>query len=125
MPGGGTLTLRTRPLGGRDDDQMNSVAVEVSDTGVGIPRVHLEKSSNLSSRPAPIAAGTGLGLGLCRMLISEMGGRIEVQSTVGKGTVFTIILNPAENVSRRGVSPSVLAEGRPNSRPTFPSTCEL
>ena len=43
MPHGGTLTLRTCPLGGRDDDQMNSVAVEVADTGVGIPRVHLEK----------------------------------------------------------------------------------
>lgn len=125
MPGGGTLTLRTRPLGGRDDDQMNSVAVEVSDTGVGIPRVHLEKIFEPFFTTRADSGGTGLGLGLCRMLISEMGGRIEVQSTVGKGTVFTIILNPAENVSRRGVSPSVLAEGRPNSRPTFPSTCEL
>ena len=43
MPKGGTLTLRCYALGGRDEDQMDSVAIDVSDTGVGIPRVDLEK----------------------------------------------------------------------------------
>jgi signal transduction histidine kinase len=96
MPRGGTLTLRTRPLGDRDDDQMNSVAVEVADTGVGIPRVHLEKIFEPFFTTRAQSGGTGLGLGLCRMLISEMGGRIEVRSAVQKGTVFTIVLNPVE-----------------------------
>jgi signal transduction histidine kinase len=96
MPRGGTLTLRTRPLGDRDDDQMNSVAVEVADTGVGIPRIHLEKIFEPFFTTRAQSGGTGLGLGLCRMLISEMGGRIEVRSAVQKGTVFTIVLNPVE-----------------------------
>jgi signal transduction histidine kinase len=103
MPQGGTLSLRTYPLGNRDDDQMNSVAVEVADTGVGIPRVHLEKIFEPFFTTRGDSGGTGLGLGLCRMLISEMGGRIEVSSALNQGTVFTIVLNPVE-IGRRGGS---------------------
>jgi len=99
MPNGGTLTLRTRSLGDRDDDQMNSIAVEVADTGVGIPRVDLEKVFEPFFTTRSDSGGTGLGLGLCRMLISEMGGRIEVTSTVGRGTVFSVVLNPAETLA--------------------------
>lgn len=95
MPRGGTLTLRTRLLGGGDDDQMDSVAVEVADTGVGIPRANLEKIFEPFFTTRAESGGTGLGLGLCRMLISEMGGRIEVHSVVQQGTVFTVVLNPA------------------------------
>lgn len=93
MPNGGTLTLRTRTLGNQDDDQMNSVAIEVIDTGVGIPRANLERIFEPFFTTRADAGGTGLGLGLCRMLISEMGGRIEVRSTLGQGTTFTVILN--------------------------------
>jgi signal transduction histidine kinase len=95
MPRGGTLTLRTRLLGGGDDDQMDSVAIEVADTGVGIPRANLEKIFEPFFTTRADSGGTGLGLGLCRMLISEMGGRIEVRSVVQQGTVFTVVLNPA------------------------------
>ncbi|MGQ9574117.1 MAG: two-component system sensor histidine kinase NtrB [Thermoguttaceae bacterium] len=96
MPHGGTLTLRTFPLGRKDEDQMGSVAVEVSDTGVGIPRTHLEKIFEPFFTTRADRGGTGLGLGLCRMMISEMGGRIEVRSVLGRGTTFTVILNPAQ-----------------------------
>jgi signal transduction histidine kinase len=115
MPRGGILTLRTRPLGGGDDDQMNSVAVEVADTGVGIPRVYLEKIFEPFFTTRAASGGTGLGLGLCRMLISEMGGRMEVRSVVEKGTVFTIVLNPAENVAWRGSASAAPTELRPSS----------
>lgn len=108
MPHGGTLTLRTYPLGDRDDDQMDSVAVEVADTGMGIPRVHLEKIFEPFFTTRGDSGGTGLGLGLCRMLISEMGGRIEVRSAVQKGTVFTIVLNPVETVRWGGSSTAAL-----------------
>ena len=96
MPRGGTLTLRTHSLGGSDEDQMDSVAVEVGDTGVGIPRVNLEKIFEPFFTTRADSGGTGLGLGLCRMLITEMGGRIEVRSVVQQGTVFTVVLNPAD-----------------------------
>jgi signal transduction histidine kinase len=95
MPQGGTLTLRTYPLGRRDEDQMGSVAIAVSDTGVGIPRVDLEKIFEPFYTTRGDSGGTGLGLGLCRMLISEMGGRIEVRSVLGQGSTFTVVLNPA------------------------------
>ncbi|MGQ9505141.1 MAG: sensor histidine kinase [Thermogutta sp.] len=93
MPNGGTLTLRTRVLGTQDDDQMNSIAIEVSDTGVGIPRANLERIFEPFFTTRAESGGTGLGLGLCRMLISEMGGRIDVRSVLGQGTTFTVILN--------------------------------
>ncbi len=93
MPDGGTLTLRTYALGSKDEDQMGSVAVDVSDTGVGIPRVNLEKIFEPFFTTRADSGGTGLGLGLCRMLISEMGGRIEVRSALGQGTTFTVVLN--------------------------------
>ena len=77
MPKGGTLTLRSYALGSKDEDQMGSVAIDVSDTGVGISRVDLERIFEPFFTTRADSGGTGLGLGLCRMLISEMGGRIE------------------------------------------------
>jgi signal transduction histidine kinase len=100
MPRGGTLTLRTTRLGSKDEDQMDSVAIDVSDTGVGIPRSDLEKIFEPFYTTRADAGGTGLGLGLCRMLISEMGGRIEVRSALGQGTTFTVVLNPSDLKAR-------------------------
>ncbi|MGD0899468.1 MAG: ATP-binding protein [Thermoguttaceae bacterium] len=100
MPDGGTLTLRTYPLGRRDEDQMGSVAIAVSDTGVGIRRADLEKIFEPFYTTRGSSGGTGLGLGLCRMLISEMGGRIEVRSVLGQGSTFTVVLNPAAKPPR-------------------------
>jgi two-component system, NtrC family, sensor kinase len=97
MPRGGTLTLRSVALGSKDEDQMGSVAVEVEDTGVGIPRLELEKIFEPFYTTRADSGGTGLGLGLCRMLISEMGGRIAVRSVLGQGTTFTVVLNPSHD----------------------------
>jgi signal transduction histidine kinase len=96
MPKGGTLTLRTYAMGRKDEDQMGSVAIDVSDTGVGIERVNLEKIFEPFFTTRADSGGTGLGLGLCRMLISEMGGRIEVRTALGQGTTFTVVMNRAE-----------------------------
>ena len=95
MPQGGMLTLRSYTMGGRDEDQMDSVAVDVSDTGVGIPRVDLERIFEPFYTTRADRGGTGLGLGLCRMLIAEMGGRIEVRSVLDQGSTFTVVLHPA------------------------------
>ncbi|MEN6406646.1 MAG: ATP-binding protein [Thermoguttaceae bacterium] len=106
MPKGGTLTLRTFGLGSKDEDQMGSVAIEVSDTGEGIPRVHLERIFEPFFTTRAESGGTGLGLGLCRMLISEMGGRIEVRSALGQGTTFTVVLNRTETKVTRKAEPA-------------------
>ncbi len=93
MPNGGTLTIRTLALGRKDDDPRDSVAIEVADTGVGIPREQLEKIFEPFFTTRADSGGTGMGLGLCRMLISEMGGQIEVRSALEHGTTFTVLLN--------------------------------
>ena len=102
MPQGGTLTLRCYTMGGRDEDQMDSVAADVSDTGVGIPRVDLEKIFEPFYTTRADRGGTGLGLGLCRMLIAEMGGRIEVRSVLGQGSTFTVVLHPSARPEKPG-----------------------
>jgi signal transduction histidine kinase len=96
MPEGGTLTLRSYGLGRSEEDAADCVAIDVSDTGVGIPRVEMEKIFEPFYTTRGESGGTGLGLGLCRMLINEMGGRIAVQSALGQGTTFTVILHAAE-----------------------------
>ena len=40
------------------------------------------------------AKGTGLGLSICKQIIEQMGGSVDVKSTLGKGTQFIISLNP-------------------------------
>jgi signal transduction histidine kinase len=102
MPKGGKLTLRCYAMGGRDEDQMDSVAVDVSDTGVGIPRVDMEKIFEPFYTTRGDSGGTGLGLGLCRMLIAEMGGRIEVRSALGQGSTFTVVLHRSTRPEKTG-----------------------
>lgn len=96
MPDGGKLTLRTSTHV-RGENGPGAVAVEVSDTGVGIPRANLDKIFEPFFTTRAESGGTGLGLSLCRMLISEMGGALQVRSALGQGSTFTVILQPAND----------------------------
>jgi two-component system sensor histidine kinase HydH len=62
----------------------------VADTGPGIPAASLDKIFNLYYTTKP--DGTGLGLSITQQIVAQHGGTIEVSSTEGKGTVFTILL---------------------------------
>ena len=66
------------------------VEIVVADTGPGIPPGELERIFDLYFTTK--AEGTGLGLSLVHRIVSEHGGRIEVQSALGAGTRFTIQL---------------------------------
>jgi two-component system, NtrC family, sensor kinase len=90
MPEGGVLTLRAQNANRR-------VVVEVTDTGVGIPPENLTKIFDPFFTTKDVGRGTGLGLAVCYGILSELGGRLDVRSTVGVGTTFTITLP----VSRR------------------------
>jgi two-component system NtrC family sensor kinase len=68
------------------------VVVEVSDTGVGIPLENLPKIFEPFFTTKEIGRGTGLGLAVCYGILTEHGGTLDVQSTVGTGTTFTITL---------------------------------
>ncbi len=66
------------------------VAVDIADDGPGIP---LEQQEQLFTPFFTTkATGTGLGLAICQKIVSEHRGILKVQSTPGKGTVFTVML---------------------------------
>jgi signal transduction histidine kinase len=88
MPTGGSLTIR----GGRDDEGM--IGLEFADTGEGISPENLEKL--FQPLFTTKAKGIGLGLVVCKNLVDANGGRIEVKSELGKGTIFTVTLPVAE-----------------------------
>jgi two-component system NtrC family sensor kinase len=85
MPEGGRLTLRA----GVQDSQ---VVIEVTDTGSGIPPENLAKIFDPFFTTKELGQGTGLGLAVCYGIVTEHGGRLDVNSTVGSGTTFTIYL---------------------------------
>ena len=87
MPTGGELRLATRY-----DIERNNVVVTIEDTGVGIPPQNLDRIFEAFFSTKEEVKGVGLGLTICYGLIREHGGRIDVASEVGKGTVFTIQL---------------------------------
>ena len=91
MPDGGRLTLRTRTEDG-------NVCVDVSDSGVGISPEHLTKIFDPFFTTKEIGHGTGLGLAVCYGIVTEHGGRLDVHSTVGVGTTFTISIPSVLNV---------------------------
>ena len=81
----GAITIETEMT---DSD----VVIRISDTGVGIPEEHLSKLFNPFFTTKPVGEGTGLGLSISYGIIQKHGGRIEVDSAVGRGTTFTIYL---------------------------------
>ncbi|HEX7977782.1 MAG TPA: ATP-binding protein [Gemmatimonadaceae bacterium] len=83
----GTIELRTR--WGAD---ARSVVAEVVDHGEGIRRADLPKIFEPFYTTKPPGRGTGLGLSICYAIVAEHGGRIEVDSTPGEGSVFRIVL---------------------------------
>lgn len=85
MPDGGTLTFRAFA-------QPRRIAIEIEDTGIGIPTEDLSKVFEPFFTTKEVGKGTGLGLAVCYGIITDHGGRLSVRSTVGKGTTFTIFL---------------------------------
>jgi len=80
---GGTLTISAQ-------QRENDLVVAVSDTGTGIPEANLDRIFDPFFTTKPVGKGTGLGLSICYGIIEKMGGKLEVESTVGKGTTFLI-----------------------------------
>ena len=92
MPDGGRLILRLK-----FDPRTKTVDISVRDFGTGIPQDKLRKIFDpyFTTKSGPDESGkggTGLGLAACRNIIDSHGGKIRVESSVGKGTCFTIKL---------------------------------
>ena len=70
----------------------NGVGIEISDTGCGIPREHLQRIFEPFFTTKGERHGTGLGLSITYNLIQKLGGTIDVKSEVGVGTTFRVVL---------------------------------
>jgi signal transduction histidine kinase len=81
----GTITIST----GAD---ATHAWIEIADTGSGIPKENLSRIFDPFFTTKPVGMGTGLGLSLAYGIVQKHQGRIEVQSEVGQGTTFRIVL---------------------------------
>lgn len=91
MPDGGKLTITMQT-----DGEGNQIVTTIEDTGHGIPEENLGKIFDpfftTKGQEVSGVAGTGLGLSVSYGIIQNHGGRISVESVVGKGTTFTVEL---------------------------------
>ena len=81
----GAIRLETRVQDG-------CVKVAVEDNGCGIPPEHLPRIFEPGFTTKGVKVGTGLGLPICSQIAQAHGGRIEVESRVGEGSRFTVVL---------------------------------
>ncbi len=95
MPNGGTLRVGTRQ--GRDDHGHEAILISFADSGMGISQSELRKIFDPFFTTKEAGKGTGLGLSLSYDIVRRFKGDIHVESEVGKGATFTIIL-PVEKV---------------------------
>ncbi len=70
----------------------DEVEISIADTGKGMSEAELNKIFDPFFTTKEVGKGTGLGLSISYSIIEKLGGKIKVQSTLGKGTVFTILL---------------------------------
>jgi signal transduction histidine kinase len=92
--GTGVITVSTA----RDADE---VTISIADNGCGIPLENQEKIFELFFTTKPVGRGTGQGLAIARTIMEKHGGRIDLRSSVGRGTTFTLHLP----IKGRDVSP--------------------
>jgi signal transduction histidine kinase/CheY-like chemotaxis protein len=90
----GAVTIRVS--GAPADDGRCDVHIAIADTGVGIPADALgglfERFTQVDESAARRFGGTGLGLAICKQLSELMGGRIWVESVLGRGSTFHVVL---------------------------------
>jgi PAS domain S-box-containing protein len=85
-------------------DEDGRAVVEVFDTGVGIPPEVRSRIFDPFFTTKPVGVGTGLGLSICHGIVSRLGGELQVESEVGKGSCFRVVL-PAGTAAAEAPQP--------------------
>ncbi len=121
MPDGGTLEILTTRRRRSRLGYGQFCEVRFRDTGIGIPRDRLKKL--FIPFYTTKQKGTGLGLAISHRIINQHGGTIEVRSTIGQGSTFSVFLPAAEPVPASKVEDIVetgrlTAPGRADPTPT-------
>ena len=83
--GGGTITITTGPA-----EDNTGIVIRVADTGSGIGKQDLDKIFDPFFTTKPAGRGTGLGLSICYSIVKQLGGTIQVDSELEKGTCFML-----------------------------------
>jgi len=108
MPKGGRLRVTTR-----DDTAAHEILLDVADTGTGIPPEHLKKV--LDPFFTTKEKGTGLGLSVVYGIIERHGGRLEIDSVVGRGTTIHIRLPASPAVAAHASVAAPASQARPGT----------
>lgn len=78
------------------EEKETSIAVNVEDTGIGIPEEHLpyifDQFYRVKTKEGKKLKGTGLGLSIAKKIVEAHGGTVRVKSEIGKGSTFTVFL---------------------------------
>jgi len=91
-------------------DSKGCALIEVRDTGPGIPKELIDRIFDPFFTTKPVGVGTGLGLSICHTIVTALGGVLEVDSELGKGTTFRLRLPPAEVVAVPNVQQTSLGD---------------
>ena len=94
----------------------DEIVLEISDTGSGIPAEVLDKIFEPFFTTKAEGHGIGMGLFITSNVVQSLGGRVEVESTVGVGTTFSIFLPEAEAPARSAELPRPTAGGSAAAR---------
>ena len=94
----GEITIRIASV--EQKDQPYKVLFEITDTGIGVSQnqqEHIfEAFTQIESLSSTLSTGTGLGLAISKYMIEEMGGALELESVIGKGSTFKFTIQTKE-----------------------------
>jgi signal transduction histidine kinase/ligand-binding sensor domain-containing protein len=113
-PAGSRVVVRATPLfAGEAPLRRDGVRFDVVDQGIGISpadqEVIFEEFRQVESNLARTSEGTGLGLALVRRLVDLLGGAVELDSELGRGSTFSVLL-PREAQGRPVLAPAVITD---------------